>query len=118
MIDLVRQGTGNTTHDGNLNIIVCVRSQSESDQVDALTKKIDDFLDGKHATPEQVKEVARECLDSTMTMDANQIKDLAEQINAATGDSLNMYLIITDLRRLRQKRGQDQPRNSTAPGLS
>ena len=53
--------------------------------MDALTKKIDDFLDAQHATPEQVKEVAQECLDSKMLMDADQIKDLAEQINSATG---------------------------------
>jgi hypothetical protein len=53
--------------------------------VDELTKQIDDFLGAEHATPEQVKEVARQCLDSEMTMDAAQIKALAEQINAATG---------------------------------
>merc|ERR1719507_587916 len=69
------------------------RSQSESEQVDALTKKIDDFLDAQHATPEQVKEVAQECLDSKMLMDADQIKDLAEQINSATDSVKNVEKI-------------------------
>ena len=53
--------------------------------MDDLTKKIDTFLGGDHATPEQVKEVAQECLNSEMTMDAEEIKSLADQINAATG---------------------------------
>merc|ERR1719277_832488 len=34
------------------------RSQSESERVDLLTKKIDDFLEDDNATPEQVKDVA------------------------------------------------------------
>merc|ERR1712192_301414 len=66
------------------------RSQSESEQVDGLTKKIDDFLGAQHGTPEQVKEVAQECLDSKMLMDADQIKDLAEQINSATDSVKNV----------------------------
>lgn len=69
------------------------RSQSESDRVDELTKKIDDFLGGKHATPEQVKEVAQECLNSEMTMDAEQIKTLAAQINDATDSVKNVQKI-------------------------
>jgi hypothetical protein len=52
--------------------------------VDELTKQIDDFLGAEHATPDQVKEVARQCLDSEMTMTGAQIKALAEQINDAT----------------------------------
>jgi laminin beta 1 len=66
------------------------RSLSESDRVDDLTKKINAFLGGKHATPEQVKEVAQDCLNSEMTMDANQIKALAAQINAATDSVKNV----------------------------
>jgi len=66
------------------------RSQSESDRVDDLTKKIDTFLGGDHATPEQVKEVAQECLNSEMTMDAEEIKSLADQINAATDSVKNV----------------------------
>merc|ERR1712204_94147 len=60
------------------------RSQSESERVDLLTKKIDEFLQDDNATPEQVKNVANECLEAEMTMDANQITDLANQINEAT----------------------------------
>merc|ERR1711973_521498 len=66
------------------------RSQSESEQVDELTKKIDVFLKAEHATPEQVKEVAQECLDSEMLMDADQIKALADEINAATDSVKNV----------------------------
>lgn len=69
------------------------RSQTESDRVDELTKQIDDFLGAEHATPEQVKEVARQCLDSEMTMDAAQIKALADQINAATDSVKNVDAI-------------------------
>ena len=65
--------------------ILLVRSKSESDSVDELMLKIENFLSAEHATPEQVKEVAQQCLDSEMTMDAEQIKTLADQINAATG---------------------------------
>ena len=65
------------------------RSQSESDRVDSLTKQIEEFLGGDHATPEQVKAVAQQCLDSEMTMDTNQIKELADQINKATGKVLS-----------------------------
>merc|ERR1712088_342315 len=72
------------------------RSQSESEKVDTLTKKIDDFLGAQHATPEQVKEVAQECLDSEMTMDADQIKALADQINAATDSVKNVEKINSE----------------------
>jgi len=69
------------------------RSQSESDRVDDLAMKIDEFLAGKHATPEQVKEVAEACLNSEMTMDAEQIKKLAAQINDATASVKNVEKI-------------------------
>ena len=68
------------------------RSQSESEQVDELTEKIDVFLKAEHATPEQVKEVAQECLDSEMLMDADQIKALADEINAATGKLTSPFI--------------------------
>ena len=68
-----------------LYLILFFRSKTESDSVDELMQKIDNFLSAEHATPEQVKEVAQQCLDSEMTMDAEQIKTLADQINAATG---------------------------------
>ena len=71
------------------------RSQSESEQVDELTEKIDVFLKAEHATPEQVKEVAQECLDSEMLMDADQIKALADEINAATGKPTSLLNIPT-----------------------
>ena len=69
----------------NIYYQILARSHSESEQVDELTEKIDVFLKAEHATPEQVKEVAQECLDSEMLMDADQIKALADEINAATG---------------------------------
>ena len=50
-----------------------------------LTKKIDDFLEDDNATPEQVKDVAEECLKAEMTMDTAAIQRLASQINEATG---------------------------------
>jgi len=74
------------------------RSQGESDRVDDLTKKINDFLGGDHATPEQVKAVAQQCLNSQMTMDANQIKTLAAQINAATASVTNVQRINDETR--------------------
>ena len=74
---------------------ILARSQSESEQVDELTEKIDVFLKAEHATPEQVKEVAQECLDSEMLMDADQIKALADQINAATGKPTSLLNIPT-----------------------
>ena len=43
--------------------ILFVRSKSESDSVDELMQKIENFLSAEHATPEQVKEVAQQCLD-------------------------------------------------------
>ena len=63
--------------------------------MDELTEKIDVFLKAEHATPEQVKEVAQECLDSEMLMDADQIKALADQINAATGKPTSLLNIPT-----------------------
>lgn len=49
------------------------------------------------ATPEQVKSVAYECLNATMTMDTAQIQSLAEEINTAIGklNSLITLNIIT-----------------------
>ena len=73
------------------------RSQSESEQVDELTEKIDVFLKAEHATPEQVKEVAQECLDSEMLMDADQIKALADEINAATGKPTSLLNLPTHM---------------------
>jgi hypothetical protein len=61
------------------------RSQSESERVESLTTKIDEFLQDDNATPEQVKNIANECLQAEMTMDAAQIQALADQINEATG---------------------------------
>ena len=61
------------------------RSQSESERVGELTRKIDEFLTADSATPAQVKQVAEECLAAEMTMDSAQIQDLADQINTATG---------------------------------
>jgi len=59
------------------------RSMGELDQVNILTAKIDEFLNDDKATPEQVKSVAYECLNATMTMDTTQIQSLAEEINTA-----------------------------------
>ena len=84
--------------------------------MDALTKKIDDFLGAQHATPEQVKEVAQECLDSKMLMDADQIKDLAEQINSATGRFTPPIHPTYILSRFCEECGQDQPGDGTASG--
>merc|ERR1719277_2312618 len=71
------------------------RSQSESERVDLLTKKIDDFLEDDNATPEQVKDVAEECLEAEMTMDTNEIQQLANKINEATGS-------VTDVDKINQ----------------
>merc|ERR1712198_172355 len=60
------------------------RSQGESEMVDELNKKIEKFLTDNSATPDQVKEVANECLNAEMAMDAGEIQDLADQINEAT----------------------------------
>merc|ERR1719458_2380191 len=72
------------------------RSQGESDQVDEQTKRIEKFLTDNSATPEEVKEVASDCLAAEMTMDAAQIQDLADQINEAT-DS------VTDVEKINQE---------------
>merc|ERR1719347_272671 len=72
------------------------RSQSESERVDLLTKKIDDFLEDDNATPEQVKDVAEECLKAEMTMDTAAIQRLASQINEATGS-------VTDVDKINQE---------------
>ena len=52
--------------------------------VDELTKKIDKFMTDDSATPDQVKDVANQCLNAEMTMDAAKIQGLADQINEAT----------------------------------
>merc|ERR1712241_174190 len=49
------------------------RSQGESEMVDELTKKIDKFMTDDSATPEQVKDVANQCLNAEMTMDVDKI---------------------------------------------
>ncbi len=66
-----------------IKILAFVRSMSELDQVNILTKKMDSFLTDDKATPEQVKESAYQCLNATMTMDTDQIRSLAEDINTA-----------------------------------
>ena len=74
-------------------------------------------MGAQHATPEQVKEVAQECLDSEMTMDADQIKALADQINAATGLRITPLIHPTCVSaRFCEKCGKDQQRDSTASG--
>ena len=65
-------------------IVKISRSQGESEEIDDLTKKIEKFLTDNSATPEEVKEVASDCLAAEMTMDAAQIQELADQINVAT----------------------------------
>jgi len=72
------------------------RSKTESDEVDILTKRIEEFLQGENATPEQVKAVAEKCLAAEMTMDAKQIQDLAKQINEATAS-------VTDVDKINQE---------------
>jgi len=59
------------------------RAMNELDEVNTLNAKIDEFLDDDKATPDQVKSVAYECLNATMTMDTTQIQLLAEEINNA-----------------------------------
>ena len=76
--------------------MTCVRSQGESDQIDELTKKIEKFLTDNSATPEEVKEVANDCLAAEMTMDAAQIQELADQINVATSS-------VTDVDKINQE---------------
>ena len=51
-----------------------MRSEGESEMVDELSRKIDAFLTDDSATPEQVKDIANECLNAEMTMDAAQIQ--------------------------------------------
>ena len=65
------------------------RSKSEVERVEVLSTKINAFLNNDKATPEQVKGVAYECLNATMTMDTAQIQGLAEQINVAIGEYRN-----------------------------
>jgi len=74
------------------------RSQSESDRVETLTTKIEDFLQDDNATPEQVKNVANECLKAEMKMDAAQIQDLANQINEATDSVTDVENINNETR--------------------
>ena len=69
---------------------------AESESVYALTKEIDQFLSDNSATPEQVKDVANECLGAEMNMDAAQIQDLADQINEATAS-------VTDVDKINQE---------------
>merc|ERR1712233_212907 len=64
-------------------------------RVDLLAKKIDEFLQDDNATPEQVKKVAEECLEAEMTMDTNEIQQLANKINEATGS-------VTDVDKINQ----------------
>lgn len=59
------------------------RSLNEVEDVNQLSTRIDNFLKDDKATPEQVKNVAYECLNATMTMGTDQIKSLAEDINQA-----------------------------------
>ena len=64
--------------------------------VDELNQKIEKFLTDNSATPQQVKEIANECLNAEMTMDAAQIQDLADQINEATAS-------VTDVDKINQE---------------
>jgi len=59
------------------------RSTNEMDKVTELSDKVDEFLNNENATPEQVKEVAKECLGATMELDNSQIQNIADQINSA-----------------------------------
>merc|ERR1719150_2346400 len=72
------------------------RSQGESEEIDDLTKKIEKFLTDNSATPEEVKEVASDCLAAEMTMDAAQIQELADQIKVATAS-------VTDVDKINQE---------------
>ena len=64
--------------------------------MDELTQRIEKFLTENSATPEEVKEVASDCLAAQMTMDAAQIQELADQINVATAS-------VTDVDRINQE---------------
>lgn len=69
---------------------------AESESINDLTKEINQFLSDNSATPEQVKDVANECLGAEMNMDAAQIQDLADQINEATAS-------VTDVDKINQE---------------
>ena len=64
--------------------------------MDELTQRIEKFLTDNSATPEEVKEVASDCLAAEMTMDAAQIQELADQINVATAS-------VTDVEKINQE---------------
>merc|ERR1711983_689267 len=72
------------------------RSMAEAESINELNKEINQFLSDHGATPEQVKDVANECLGAEMNMDAAQIQDLADQINEATAS-------VTDVDKINQE---------------
>lgn len=71
------------------------RSKTQLDGVEDLSGKVDSFLNDDKATPEQVREVADQCLSATMNLDTGGIEDLASQINVAISQ-------LTDVDRINQ----------------
>jgi len=99
------------------------RSKTESNEVDALSKRIQDFLQSENATPEEVKAMAQKCLDAEMKMDASQIQDLARQINDATSsvtdvDKINKETAAPLARARNLKEKADNARESAATQLA
>lgn len=72
------------------------RSTNEMDMVKDLSGKVDAFLTDEKASPEQVREVAYQCLNATMTMDNSQIQEIAEKINIAIGSVTDVEQINKD----------------------
>jgi len=73
-------------------------SMRELEEVTSLNSKIADFTSKDRATPENVKEVAEQCLAAELRLDDSTISNIATEINDAIEKVTNVEGILTDTR--------------------
>lgn len=72
------------------------RSLGEMERVDALTENIDSYMTDDKATPEQVQDLAEQCMAATMDLDSSAITGLSVEINEAIGSVTDVDKILTE----------------------
>jgi len=72
------------------------RSMGELQQVSVLTEKIQTFTTSDKATPENVKELADQCLAAELRLDDSTITDIAQKIEAAIANVADVEGILRD----------------------
>ena len=80
----------------NAALTAAQTANSTRDKLEKLLTEIDTYLDEERATPQQVRELAQEVLNTTISLTPEEIRALGEQIRSNLTKLENVDAIITE----------------------